>query len=94
MSWIVIGLAWLAAPIVVLSLAFVAWPWILDRRRGPVTGEVCRECFVLLRAGAAWRTIEHYPASEADAMFGGGTYGEAWWCRRHRRPGAERHDPR
>lgn len=62
-----------------------------QQRRRPID-EICSKCHRELLVGGAWELIEHFPPSEADTMFGGGTFATSYWCRRHRPAGARRVD--
>lgn len=67
--------------------------WLRRLRRGRPVDEICRECFVQLHDRAAWETVVHHAPIVGESMFGGGTFGTAYWCRRHRPADAHRVKP-
>jgi hypothetical protein len=64
--------------------------WWRRLRGGRPVDEICRECFEQLHARSAWETVTHYRPVGDEAGFGGGTFGTAYWCRRHRPDDATR----
>lgn len=67
--------------------------WLRRLRRGRLVDEICRCCYTQLHDGDAWETVEHHAPIDGESMFGGGTFGTAYWCRRHRPADAHRVKP-
>lgn len=66
--------------------------WWAQRRRGPLTDEICRQCHRQLGQREARQSVHHYATNAVEAELGGGTFGVAYWCGPHAPERSERAD--
>lgn len=66
--------------------------WWQQRRRGPLTDEICRHCHRQLGQREARQAVHHYAPNAVEAELGGGTFGTTYWCSAHAPADAERAD--